>query len=45
MRLLVDLVELHQPCFAALQFASTRMKVDEPCAYFVKIKLEGYANF
>ncbi|MCT7318760.1 hypothetical protein N5I87_22290 [Ralstonia sp. CHL-2022] len=24
---------------------STRMKVDEPGAYFVKIKLEGYANF
>jgi hypothetical protein len=24
---------------------STRMKVDEPGAYFVKLKLEGYANF
>ena len=24
---------------------STRMKVDEPGAYFVKIKLEGYANY
>jgi len=24
---------------------STRMKVDEPGAYFVKVKLEGYANF